>query len=169
MPMSVSKREFLLKVLGPERLEALERELPRMEQVLMSAGIGWKEIGPARPLGGATSWQAADAFQEGLEVLELADVFSMIISNVLDDAELDTEEKAALVAAAADDLEHRLTEATGEKQAGHSPAQPYIDLLGRRPAPATHDEEGEKAYSGDPLAAAAAPYIGDLIRQGAVL
>ena len=127
MSMTAKAREFLLKVLGPGRLAALETELPRMERALEDAGIGWKEVSEM-------DVGALKAICRGpdCQTVGYADI------------------------------------GPARPLAGHSPVQPYIDLLGRRPALATHDEEGEKPSSGDPMATAASPYVRDAIRHGAV-
>lgn len=143
MPIAApEKRRRLVALLGEDRVRQLEARLKEKEQQLMRMGIGYKGLltevlggkadGAAvgRPLGGATSWEEADSFEEGLEAMDLAHTFAAIISNIVDNEELSAKGKARLVQQAASDLEDRLA-GVSEKQGGRSPAYAYVqDLLG---------------------------------------
>ena len=163
MPLKPHKRRFLVAVLGEERTEALLARLPVMERALEEAGIGWKDVGDGLPLGGATSWEAVDAFGQGMEVLEMADTFSIIISNVMA-SDMSTEEKASLVSQAADDLEDRL----GQVSIGEKAALYVEDLLGTSGTKSSDKESAEAIKQLREGGGPAAGLTADLLEVGPI-
>ncbi len=188
MSFRAEKRAFLVRVLGEERVRALERDLPAAEKMLEDAGIAFKADGEmiGLPLGGATSFGAADVYQKASataqETLDLVDIFRLITSNILADDSLEVADRPALLEAAAGEFGRRLqglgTEALKELapraatalKAAESGVQPYVDdLVGVGTGVKALDDASTEAVKGlEDSPAPASGIVADLLRQGPI-
>ena len=138
-------------------------------------------VAPAPRLAGATTFAAADQFDEAaaLEANAEAEIstFRQLLDNIFSDVDLAMSAKLERVQATASDLAARLGKGAGEKALA-APAPPaavatvaaarYVADLGLASGPALDAEavEAVKALEGSPQPAAA--LVSELIRQGAV-
>ena len=179
MPFGEAKRAFLIRVLGLERVKALEDMLPRMERELEARGIGFKDADSLREVmigytddepevmvvapTGPTSFDEAEAAdearEEGAEVRSLTATFEMLVSNIMAPGEAEATEKVKLLAKALEELKSRVVKVGSKALA--NPAAPYVALLagGGSAIKSTEVEE---------LQGPAASLVGQLLRYGAV-
>jgi len=82
--LTKEKREYLVKRLGEERVQVIEKDTEAMSKELEAAGVEWKEkeeSAPVAPVASATPTdpaQAVEALKELFNVKELNDVLTAI-------------------------------------------------------------------------------------------